>query len=83
MSSPFFVWIYGEKWLSLWPAGPVWGDQNRATLYQNLGQLQPHLNRYPEFYNRNRAHLGLSYARAYSLSGLLEGVNQMWKEVAA
>ena len=42
----------------------------RKTLYESVDQLQADLDRYMEFYNRDRSHSGLPHPRQDSLSGL-------------
>jgi hypothetical protein len=55
----------------------------RKTLYESLDQLQADLDRYLEFYNRERAHQGYRTQGRTPYQAFLQGVNQMSKEVVA
>jgi hypothetical protein len=54
----------------------------RKTLYESLDQLQADLDRYLEFYNRERAHQGYRTQGRTPCQAFLDGVNRISKEVA-
>jgi transposase InsO family protein len=54
----------------------------RKTLYESLAQLQADLDRYREFYNRERAPQGYRTQGRTPYQAFLDGVNQISKEVA-
>jgi transposase len=51
----------------------------RKTLYESLDQLQADLDRYLEFYNRERAHQGYRTQGRTPYQAFVDGVNQMSK----
>jgi transposase InsO family protein len=55
----------------------------RKTLYESLDQLQTDLDRYLEFYNRERAHQGYRTQGCTPYQAFLDGVKLMSKEAAA
>jgi transposase InsO family protein len=54
----------------------------RKTLYESLDQLQADLDRYLEFYNRERAHQGYRTQGRTPYQAFVDGVNQMSKSEA-
>jgi transposase InsO family protein len=55
----------------------------RKTLYESLDQLQTDLDRYLEFYNRERAHQGYRTQGRTPYQAFLDGIKLMSKEAAA
>jgi len=52
----------------------------RKTLYESLDHLQGDLDRYLEFYNRERAHQGYRAQGRPPYQAFFDGVNQLSKE---
>ncbi len=55
----------------------------RKTFYESVDQLQADLDRYVEFYNRERAHQGYRTQGRTPYQAFLEGVNQMSQDRVA
>ena len=53
----------------------------RNTLFESLDQLQGDLDRYLEFYNRERAHQGYRTQGRTPYQAFADGVNQLSKDV--
>ncbi len=55
----------------------------RKTFYESVDQLQADLDRYVEFYNRERAHQGYRTQGRTPYQEFLEGVDQMSQDRVA